>query len=182
MASGEAGFEDGTVDYLNIPAVDYGLDLLEEMELETVHRRVEALTGWLLGALGALTHGNGAPLVRIYGPRDTGDRGGTVAFNLADAAGDLVDHRRVEAAANQRHISLRTGCFCNPGAGEVALGLARPELERCFAAAPGGMTYEDFRGCISPEGSGAVRVSVGAVTTFADVWALVELLRGFLER
>jgi len=182
LAAGETGFEDGTVDYLNIPAVDLGLDLLEQVGLETVHRRLAALTGWLLQALGELRHAGGWPLVRVYGPRDTGERGATIAFNLADAAGGLVDHLRVEEAANARHISLRTGCFCNPGAGEVALGLSRSELERCFAVTPGGMTYEDFRGCISPEGSGAVRVSLGAVTTFADVWALVELLREFLDR
>jgi selenocysteine lyase/cysteine desulfurase len=182
LAAGEAGFEDGTVDYLAIPAVELGLDLLDAVGMETVHERVRCLAGWLLDALGALRHAGGRPLVQVYGPRGTAGRGGTVAFNLADAAGRLVDHRRVEAAANGRGISLRTGCFCNPGAGEVALGLSRAELERCFAAAPGGMTYEDFRGCISPQGSGAVRVSLGAVSTFADVWALVELLCGFLDR
>lgn len=181
MAAGEAGFEDGTLDYLNIPAVGLGLELLDSVGLDTVHRRVECLTGWLLEALGSLTHGNGRSLVRIYGPRTSGRRGGTVAFNLADASGRVIDHLRVERAANHRGISLRTGCFCNPGAGEVALGLSREKLEGCFQDAPGGMTFDDFRGCISPDGSGAVRVSVGLVTDFADVWALVELLRTFLE-
>jgi selenocysteine lyase/cysteine desulfurase len=182
LAAGEAGFEDGTVDYLAIPAIELGLELLDEVGLETVHERVRCLTGWLLDALGGLRHASGRPLVRIYGPRELAGRGGTVAFNLADSGGRLIDHRRVEEAANARRVSLRTGCFCNPGAGEVALGLTRGELERCFAASPSGMTYEDFRGCISPEGSGAVRVSLGAVSDFADVWALVELLREFVER
>jgi kynureninase len=60
-APGAAHFEDGTVDYLNLPAIEIGLNLLDRIGMETIHARV--------GALG----------------------------------------------------SLRTGCFCNPGAGEVAL-------------------------------------------------------------
>jgi len=175
-AAGEAAFEDGTLDYLNIPAVAFGLDLLDEIGVETIERRLEALTGWLLAALGALAHGNGRPLVRIYGPRTTAGRGATVAFNLADRDGRVIDHRRVEAAANARCISLRTGCFCNPGAGELALGLGRAELERCFQAAPGGMTYDDFRGCIHHDGTGAVRVSFGLASDFGDAYALVRLL------
>jgi selenocysteine lyase/cysteine desulfurase len=176
-AAGEAAFEDGTLDYLEIPAVAYGLDLLDEIGVDTVERRLEALTGWLLAALGGLAHGNGRPLVRVYGPRTNDGRGATVAFNLADRDGRVIDHRRVEAAANARRISLRTGCFCNPGAGELALGLGRAELERCFRAAPGGMTYDDFRGCIHHGGTGAVRVSLGLVSDFGDAYALIALLR-----
>ena len=33
----------------------------------------------------------------------------------------FMDHRFIEQKATESSISLRTGCFCNPGAGEVAL-------------------------------------------------------------
>ena len=49
-------------------------------------------------------------------------RGGTVTMNFYDPDGHLVDYRRVEELAGARRISLRTGCFCNPGAGETAEG------------------------------------------------------------
>ena len=45
----EAGFEDGTLNYLAIPAVEIGLRYLQRIGLETIHTRVECLTGWLLG-------------------------------------------------------------------------------------------------------------------------------------
>ena len=39
----EAGFEDGTVDYLNLPAVETGLRHLERIGLDAIHDRVVAL-------------------------------------------------------------------------------------------------------------------------------------------
>ncbi len=181
LAAGEAAFEDGTLDYLEIPAVDLGLDLLDGVGMDTVRERVRCLTGWLLDALVWLRHGNGEPLVRLYGPATTEDRGATLAFNLLDAHGRLIDHRRVEEAANRRHISLRTGCFCNPGAGEVALGITRERIATCFERPDAIESYERFRDCVDPGGAGAVRISLGLVSSFADAWAAVELARDFLE-
>ena len=48
LAPGEAAFEDGTVDYLNIPAVEIGLRHIASVGIETIHERVRCLTGWLL--------------------------------------------------------------------------------------------------------------------------------------
>ena len=58
---GPAGFEDGTVDYLGIPAVGIGLDHISSVGVETIHTRVMCLTGWLLEALGSLRHSTGRP-------------------------------------------------------------------------------------------------------------------------
>ena len=63
LTPGPAGFEDGTVDYLGIPAVGIGLDHISSAGIETIHTRVMCLTGWLLDALGALRHSNGTPVV-----------------------------------------------------------------------------------------------------------------------
>jgi hypothetical protein len=43
------------------------------------------------------------------------------------------------------------------------------------------MTYEDFRGCIDGKSTGAVRVSLGPVTNFADLTVLLDFGRRFLE-
>jgi selenocysteine lyase/cysteine desulfurase len=180
LAAGAAGFEDGTPDFANIPAVSRGLDLLDGVGIEMVHERVRLLTGWLLERLLALEHGNGRQLVRLYGPAGTEGRGGTITFNLFDASGRVIDHPVVEGRAGERLISLRTGCFCNPGAGELALGLTRPEIEACFAGSSSRMTYEDLRQCIDPKAAGAVRVSLGLASNFADAHAFLEYLRGFL--
>jgi hypothetical protein len=43
------------------------------------------------------------------------------------------------------------------------------------------MTYDDLRRCIDPHEAGAVRVSLGLVSNFADVFAFREYARGLLE-
>jgi len=180
-AAGSAAFEDGTPNYLALPAVTLGLDLLDAVGIETIHRRVRCLTRWLLARLEELRHGNGVPLVALYGPRTDAMRGGTLALNFRDARGRLLDHQTVEQRANRHRISLRTGCFCNPGAGELALGLTRSEIVSCFRQSAETMTYEDFRHCIHHEGTGAVRVSLGLASNFADVEAFLRFAEGFVE-
>jgi selenocysteine lyase/cysteine desulfurase len=141
---------------------------------------VACLTGWLLDALGALMHDNGEPLVRFYGPATRRGRGGTIAFNFCTRDGRLLDHRVVERRAAHERISLRTGSFCNPGAGETALGLSKEMLEDCFRRSGDWMRADDFNRCIDSRGSGAVRVSFGLVSNFADAQAMVELATRFL--
>ena len=182
LAEGEAGFEDGTIDYLNLPAVEIGLRHIESVGIETIHNRVMCLTTWLLEHLLALHHSNGEPLIHLYGPEDGTGRGGTITINFYDDAGKLIDYRDVEAQANAVNISLRTGCFCNPGAGEKAHGLTEAELADCFRREER-MTFEDFVTAMSgkiTDAVGAVRVSVGIATNFADVYRFVEFARKFL--
>ena len=61
LSANEAAFEDGTLNYLAIPAVEIGLRHLESIGIETIAERVRCLTGWLLEELLALRHGNGRP-------------------------------------------------------------------------------------------------------------------------
>jgi selenocysteine lyase/cysteine desulfurase len=132
-APGEAGFEDGTLNYLGIPAVEIGLRHLGRVGIDRIQTRVRCLTGWLLTELLALRHGNGRPMVRLYGPATTAQRGGTVTMNFYDPEGRLLDYRRLEELAGEQRISLRTGCFCNPGAGETAEGLTEDDMRAGLA-------------------------------------------------
>jgi len=171
LAEAPAAFEDGTLDYLNIPAVEIGLKHLESVGMEKIHERVKCLTGWLLDNLVEIKHPNGKPLVKIYGPINTDQRGGAIALNFVDPNGNVIDHRSIESNANKKEISLRTGCFCNPGAGELALGISSGELTSCFNRPDHEqrLTYDEYRLCIDGKASGAVRVSVGMVSNFEDV-------------
>ena len=180
-AEGHAAFEDGTPNFLALPALAFGLDLLDSVGMNAIHDRVCALTAWVVGQLQALATRSGAPAVRLYGPTTIDRRGGTIAFNLAAADGSLVDHQVVDRRAGERRISLRTGCFCNPGAGESAFELSRDDITTCLAGQPSRITYEEFRQCIDPKTAGAVRVSLGLVSNFRDVWRLIEFLRDFLS-
>jgi selenocysteine lyase/cysteine desulfurase len=183
LAEGASAFEDGTLDYLNIPAVEIGLKHLEMIGVDAIHERVCSLTGWLLEHLTSLRHSSGVPLVRLYGPTTLERRGGAITVNFYDRDDKALDHRFVEQQANKAGISLRTGCFCNPGAGEVALGISRLELDVCFTQ-PGHeerLTIDDFRHCIDGKSSGAVRVSVGMVTNFNDIQGFLAFARGLLS-
>jgi selenocysteine lyase/cysteine desulfurase len=181
LADGEAAFEDGTLDYLALPAVEIGVQHIESIGIDTIHERVRCLTGWLLDNLRTLRQTNGQPLVRIYGPSSTERRGGTVTFNFYGADGRAIDHRVVEERANAANISLRTGCFCNPGGGEVALGLSGTELSSCFRQPEHEthLTVDDFRMCIDGKSTGAVRVSLGLVSNVADVNRFITFAREF---
>ncbi len=182
LADGHTAFEDGTLDYLNIPAVEIGLKHLESIGFDKIHERVRCLTGWLLDNLPQMKHSTGEPLVRLYGPARNEKRGSAVTVNFFDKDGNAIDHRYIESEANKSSISLRTGCFCNPGAGEIALGISRVELDVCFTT-PGHenrLSLDDFRLCIDGKNSGAVRISVGLVTNFNDVQAFLSFARGLL--
>lgn len=183
LADGAPAFEDGTLDYLNIPALEIGLKHIESIGYDVISERVKTLTGWLLENLTAMTHSNGEPLVRLFGPNSSEGRGGAVTVNFYDKNGKAFDHRFIESEANKVNISLRTGCFCNPGAGEVALGISRVELDVCFTRPEheDRLSIDDFRLCIDGKSSGAVRISVGMVTNFNDVQSLLMFARGLLS-
>ena len=175
-------FEDGTLNYLGIAAVPAGLAFLEEIGIERIHAHVMRLTEDLLSRLLALRHANGAPMARIYGPRTMEMRGGTIAFNLLDPQGGLVDFRAVEQRANDAGISLRTGFFCNPGAAEFAFEYPDEEAFRCIKTlTPETFNIQVFSDCMSDHPVGAVRVSVGIASNRTDLDRLMEVLCSFRD-
>jgi selenocysteine lyase/cysteine desulfurase len=180
LTPGPAGFEDGTLDYLGIPAIGIGLEHINSAGIETIHTRVMCLTGWLLDALGALRHGTGAPVVRIYGPAGTDRRGATIAMNFFDPAGVLIDSVRVERQANRAGFSLRSGCHCNPGVREIALGFSEQEMAAAFKDKDR-LRYEEFLHVIDGKTTGAARASIGLATTFADVYRFWDLAARFRD-
>jgi selenocysteine lyase/cysteine desulfurase len=185
MAPREAGFEDGTLNYLSIPAVELGLRHLERVGIDTIQRRIGCLTEWLLTELLALRHGNGRPLVRVYGPPTGTLRGGTVAMNFYDPEGRWLDYRRIEELAGAEGISLRTGCFCNPGGAETAEGLTEADMRAGVDSGPD-ITLPRFLQLMQERGDGkslgAIRVSLGVVSSFADVECFVEFAAGFRDQ
>jgi selenocysteine lyase/cysteine desulfurase len=177
--SGHALFEDGTVNYLSIPAVEIGLRHIESIGVDRISRRVEMLGTWLIEALRRLEHSDGSPAVRIYGSTCWERRGGTIALNFLHPDGRIVDERFVDRLAAAHQISVRTGCFCNAGAGETAFTLSRDTLIR--AEFDEGMILDDYLRLIGMPTGGAVRVSLGLVTNFADVHRFIEFAREFRD-
>lgn len=180
----EMAFEDGTIDYLNIPAIEIGLRHIMQTGIDTIHERVTTLTQYLLDEMSALRHDNGAPLLRIYGPTTTHMRGGTISFNVFDPHGMSFDFDTVEGLANSVSISLRTGCFCNPGVSETAHKVTGKRIREFFE----GDESPGFRHVMTSllhtgdaQAIGAVRISIGLVTNFDDAYRVLRFLRAFLN-
>jgi selenocysteine lyase/cysteine desulfurase len=124
-------------------------------------------------------------MIRVYGPASPVARGGTVALNFLDPDGRVIDERAVTRDASAAGISLRTGCFCNPGAGEAAFGLTRGPLRDAWRTLSRGLgtgtgtgTVENYLSLVGLPTGGAIRVSLGIASTLGDVDAFLD----FAER
>jgi selenocysteine lyase/cysteine desulfurase len=176
LAPDETRFEDGTLSFQQIPDLESGLAWINRIGIDLIHQRVACLTGWLIDRLAALRHGNGEPMARIYGPASTRDRGGAVAFNLLDPGGHVVDERAVARDTAGAGISIRTGCFCNPGAIEGAFQLTRANWRTALRG--GAQTMDQYLDLLGMPSGGALRASVGLASNVDDVerfLAFVEL-------
>lgn len=180
----EAAFEDGTIDYLNIPAIETGLRYINSVGIDIIHDRVTCLSGWLIDQLTALRHDNGAPFVHLHGPRSTDQRGGTITITLHDPEGIPLDDHRIEELANHRNISIRTGCFCNPGAGEITHGLSSKEMSSFFQIGKP-ISFMELRKIMGEKFNksvSAIRISVGIASTFDDVHTFILFIKEFLNK
>jgi len=177
LAVGGDGFEDGTLNFLSIPDVHVGLDWISSsVGPSLIETRVRCLTAWFLERLQSLTHSDGFPMAMIYGPKDMKSRGGTVAFNLIDTAGKIIDERLVAYESAAAMISLRTGCFCNPGVGEAAFGLDVRVLKQF--SKEDDVSFDQIIGALGMPSAGALRVSFGLASTVKDV----DRFFGFVEK
>jgi selenocysteine lyase/cysteine desulfurase len=178
LKAGAEGFEDGTPNFGAIAALGAGLELLGDAGMANVKRHVGGLTTLLLAELAALHHGNGRKMTRVYGPIDNRARGGTVAFNVVDRFGRVVPYQRVEQTALRRGVSIRGGCFCNPGAAERAFGFPASASAACMERARReGFSVASFAECLSGEiAVGAVRASLGIASNGRDIQRLLEVV------
>ncbi len=175
-------FEDGTLNFLDIAAIPLGLDFLEEIGMEGVNRHVMSLTAKLLETFEEMRHSNGTPMICVYGPSGCRQRGATIAFNVLDPDGALIDFRTVEERANRANLSLRTGYFCNPGAAEFAFEHPDDEIRRCAATfTPENFTIQQFSVCLNRRPVGGVRVSFGVASTDGDLERLNQVLGSFRD-
>lgn len=187
LVPGHAGFEDGTLDFLSLPAVTAGIELMEQVDVASIHDRTQALSTWMLDRMEVLRHSNGTPLVHVLGPWEQIDRGATIAFVLTDPSGLELADRRVEQMATARGISLRTGCFCNPGTGEVARHVSADDIIPFLDAESSSGVPVSI--CEVDEalrekrhvGVSALRVSLGMSSNAADAKALVHLLSELVD-
>ena len=186
LLPGAHSFEDGTPNFLGVAALPGGFGLLADVGMDRLSAHVARLTTTLLRGLLALRHVNGSPMVRVYGPTDDRDRGGTVAFNVLANDGCVVPYWIVAERAHALSVALRGGCFCNPGAAETAFGFDAAAAARCLGegSAGGEFSLRRFADCMNHDGRtavGAMRASLGMANNLADVQRAVAFVRSFAD-
>ncbi|MBS1509590.1 MAG: aminotransferase class V-fold PLP-dependent enzyme [Bacteroidetes bacterium] len=178
LKDNEERFEDGTVNYLNIPAIKMGLQFIEKIGVEMIKTRVTCLAQWLISKLSQLRHPNGNTLLKIFGAEAITHRGGTLVMNFYNSSGTVIPFWKIEQAANEQNISIRTGCFCNPGLDETNNRVYPGDLEYYFNSREKGDYFEMIE--VTKKIRGSVRISLGMVSNFADVYRFYAFAKSFV--
>ncbi|KAJ7133694.1 PLP-dependent transferase [Mycena crocata] len=170
-------FEDGTINYLTLPAVTDGLRFLSAY-LPFLPLRLSCLMHYLVSSLSKLRHDTtGTPAVRILSATpsrrlksvgDQSDTGSMISLIFLSPSGEMIPNSFVEYSASKLNLSLRTGCMCNPGGAAAILGI-QDDMQRLYE----GVTLKDFERAVGHE-LGVVRVSLGLASNFQDAWTVVR--------
>ncbi|KAI5067557.1 hypothetical protein GOP47_0018085 [Adiantum capillus-veneris] len=160
--------EDDSINLLAFAALSFGLQHLESVGLASIHKRVLSLMNWLIQMLKSLRHkGDERPLLQLYGSQSAKSRGNIVAFNVVDSTGNCVPASLVQKLADRSNIIIGAGYFSNPGLAAVLQG-----------GNDGALDSSIFRETVS---FSSLRVSLGSVSTFSDVYRLVQFLCRFRD-
>ncbi len=174
--------EDGTLSYLDIVALSVAVDKFETITFNQgfilIRKYLENLTNFLVKGLEDLKHFNGNSLVEIYRVKNV-NHGPIIAFNLKNYKRKYISFNLVDKLAQQNHIHLRTGCFCNIGACQKFMS----HLKENNNFYDQGHKCGDHIDMINGEPTGAIRVSLGYCSTKNDTEIFLKfLVEYFLEK
>ncbi|RVD85877.1 uncharacterized protein DFL_004181 [Arthrobotrys flagrans] len=173
--------EDGTVPFHSIIALDHAISNHSRLygNFKKISQHTQALGTLVFKSLKARKHVNGASIVDIYTdnhPSHLTSQGATFAFNLRKSDGSLVGFNDVLKLASVRDIHLRTGGLCNPGGVMKWMDLSAQEMRKNFAE---GKRCGDEWDLMNGKPTGAVRVSLGAMSTLDDVARFISFIDEF---
>lgn len=170
LESGYESFEDGTVNYALIPALHYVFDFIEQLGgVRVIEQHVQTLTAQALVALCQMER------VVIYGPTTMEQHGGTIAFNILDHHNQPIHFSIIEQLACEQNISLRGGCFCNPGSGSRAFGLDSTAMQHY-------LQLLETKTKSEAQLPGAVRISFGIANDATDVERTIQFVRSVVQK
>lgn len=174
--------EDGTLPIHSIIALDIAMRIHGKLfgSMSAVASHVSFLTRRLREGLQQLRHHNGMQVCQIYSLDHASSTdpsaGPIIAFNIRNQAGAWISLAEVEKLASLKNFHIRTGGVCNPGGVAYALDLEPWEIKRNFSA---GFRCGSDNDIIAGKPSGVIRVSLGAMSSIADVDAFVAFITDF---
>ncbi|CAB1425118.1 unnamed protein product [Pleuronectes platessa] len=163
-------FEDGTVSFLAIVALNHSFEALYKITggMHNIQQHTFGLARYTYMLLSSLCHGNGQPVAWIYTEGQfecPSTQGAILNFNLMDSHGLIIGYSKVDRMASLYNIHVRTGCFCNTGACQSFLGITDQQMRRNLQA---GHVCGDGIDLVDSQPTGSVRVSFGYMSTFED--------------
>ena len=173
-------FENGTLNYLDIPALKVGIEFIEAIGMTKINERVQSLMDYLVTELKDLQHSNGNKQLDIFGPATRKKTGGTAIMCFLNPDGKKIPFEKIDDMANQKGISIRSGCFCNPGLDETTNCITVEEITKYFTSRESGNYYDmiDYL----QKMRGATRVSVGIATTISDLNAYISFVKALKDK
>ena len=173
-------FENGTINYLDIPALKIGLDYIETIGMTRLNERVESLMNYLQTNLKELCHNNGQKQLDIFGHPNRENTGGTMIMCFKNPDGSKIGFEKIEELANEKHISIRSGCFCNPGIDETNNCISTEEMTKYFTSRESG-NYSDMINHLQKM-RGATRISVGIATNQNDLDSFISFIKSLKDK
>ncbi|XP_065169463.1 molybdenum cofactor sulfurase 3 [Atheta coriaria] len=177
-------FEDGTISFLSIASLRHGFAALKRhnLQISTIQAHVFNLAQYVYNNLKNYKHYNNQPVCVLYHDgefKQMDQQGGIVNFNILRADGSYIGFAEVMHIANLYNISLRTGCFCNPGACQRHLGISTEEVLYYYEM---GHVCGDQRDLIDGKPTGSVRISFGYMSNKKDADAILHMIKSsFLQ-
>lgn len=175
--------EDGTLPFHSIAALGSAFDVHKQLygAMANISRHTGYLANTLFDRLSSKRHANGVKVCKIYQDpstsyADRSTQGPIISFNLLDSRGEWVGKSEVEKLAAVKDIQIRSGTLCNPGGTAYHLGLDDGEMRRNFAA---GQRCGDDNDVIQGKPTGALRVSLGAMSNIRDIDRFLDFIDEF---
>jgi len=172
---GYARFEDGTVNFGNIPAIKNGLEFFTSLG-SGISDRVISIASWLHDELNGMRYGDAYIKVHSLKGCDT------VTFSVIKGD-ETIDAWTFEQAVNKDKVFVRTGCFCNPGVNERIFNYKVESFAKLYnsAISQEEITIEELRKYSGNDPIGAIRTSFGFANNFNDVAMLASSAAKFLR-
>lgn len=177
-----SALEDGTLPFHNIVALNHAIKthyrLYGSMAMQNISAHTAALRNNFYDRMSSLKHSNGKPVCKMHSQKstDTTPYGPVIAFNLLDSSGGFVSNSEIEKMGIVKNIQFRTGGLCNPGGVAKHFNMTADDLKRNYAA---GVRCGSGKDTVTGHPTGSIRVSLGAMSSQADVDRFIEFLDEF---
>jgi molybdenum cofactor sulfurtransferase len=148
-------FEDGSLPFLNLAAVESAFRFWEHLGAAQVRNHTETMSRLLVGKLRAMPK-----IVKVYGTNPVR----IVTFNFLDKAGKVKRYNDFLASAGRNNIKLAGGCHGTP--------------ETCLRA----LGYKENDENVNISQIGALRASVGWATTETDLDRLCDWISSVADK